>query len=300
MSDVLLSLQDICKIYIVARLDEFPIDALALLPPKISQKLLLLFPQADVLHFLGDRATFSDDDIGLVDLLSRIQTESRRELTEIVLHGVYGNCTTLGCSALCKSATLRLFARQALDCCSTGSLSVDTVVEHISKWSCLQLREIPGLEWPTLALPARFFQYFPKDSSFDDLSPEIQLSATQSLLDYCNLQTAPNQVMMDCSKIGEMVFWKEYQRQLEEKKSQLTSRGLSFPVKNDPIIPFMQKFLSSVEVLEVGVNDVHAFDACEMEDTMTETSYIILYNIVTGKHPHLKHLKVSGLPILLD
>ena len=197
-----LSLQDICKIYIVARLDEFPIDALALLPPKIRQKLLLLFPQADVLHFLGDHATFSDGDIGLVDLLSRIQTESRRELTKIVLHGVFGyrDTYTLGdCSALCKSATLRLFARQALDCCSTGGLSVGTVVEHISKWSCLQLRVIPGLEWPTLALPARFFQYFPKDSSFDDLSPEIQLSATQSLLDYCNLQTAPKQVMIDCT-----------------------------------------------------------------------------------------------------
>jgi len=97
-----------------------------------------------------------------------------------------------------------------------------------------------------------------------------------------------------------MVFWKEYQRQLEEKKSQLTNRGISSPIKNDPIIPFMQKFLSSVEVLEVGVGHVHAFDACGMEDTMTETSYIILYNIITGKHPHLKHLKVSGLPILLD
>ena len=300
MSDVLLSLQDICKIYIVARLDEFPIDALALLPPKIRQKLLLLFPRADVLHFLGDHATFSDDDIGLVDLLSTIQTESRRELTEIVLHGVYGNRTTLGCSALCKSATLRLFARQALDCCSTGGLSVGTVVEHISKWSCLQLRVIPGLEWPTLALPARFFQYFPKDSSFDDLSPEIQLSATHCLLDYCNLQTAPKQVMIDCSRVSRMVFWKEYQRQLEEKKSQLTNRGLSSPAKNDPIIPFMQEFLSSVETLELGVSHVHAFEACRMEDTMGETSYIILYNIITGKHPHLKHLKVSGLPILLD
>ena len=295
-----LSLQDICKIYIVACLDEFPIDALALLPPKIRQKLLLLFPQADVLHFLED-ATFSDDNIGSVDLLSRIKAECRRELTGIVLHGVFGyRGTTLGCSALCKSATLRLFARQALDCCSTGGLSVGTVVEHISKWSCLHLRVIRGLEWPTLALPARFFQYFPEDSSFDDLSPEIQLRATQSLLDYCNLQTAPKQVTMDCSRICRMVFWKEYQQQLEEKKSQLTSRGLSFPVKNDPIISFMQNFLSSVEVLEVGVNDVHAFEACGMEDTMTETSYIILYNIITGKHPHLKHLKVRGLPILLD
>ena len=62
MSDptVLLSLQDICKIYIVARLDEFPVATLALLPPNVRQKVLLLFPQADVLHFLED-TPFNDD-----------------------------------------------------------------------------------------------------------------------------------------------------------------------------------------------------------------------------------------------
>ena len=296
MSDptVLLSLQDICKIYIVARLDEFPVATLALLPPKVRQKVLLLFPQADVLHFLED-TPFDDGSVDLSSELKRMLTECRRELIEIVLDNLYRYE-----SHLCQSVTLRLFSRGALDCydVNNGYLDEGNIVEYVSKWPCLQLRVIRGLQGPIkLALPARFFRYFPKDSSREDVSPEMQLSATQSLLDYCNLQTAPKQLMIDCSRISRMAFWKEYERQLEEKKNQLTNSAL---VKNDPIIPFMQKFLSSVEVLQLGIHNVHAFEVCAMEDTMTETAFIILYNIVTGKYPQLKHLKVSGLPILLD
>ena len=220
MSDptVLLSLQDICKIYIVAQLDEFPVATLAVLPPKVRQKVLFLFPQADVLHFLED-TPFNDDDIDSVDLsseLKRMLTECRRELIEIVLDDLYRYE-----SHLCQSVTLRLFSRGALDCydVDNGYLDEGNIVEYVSKWPCLQLRVIRGLQGPIkLALPARFFRYFPKDSSPDDISlvyigsipdppsrarvwlrqtnisPGMQLSATQSLLDYCNLQTAPKQL----------------------------------------------------------------------------------------------------------
>jgi len=195
MSDlaVPLSLQDICKIYVVSRFDEFPGGTLAFIPPKIRQNLLLLLPQADVLHFLAD----SDDNIVCsIDLsieAKGMETKYRRELIESVLHDSY--------ISLHKSVTLCLFSsRQALDYCNSDNPNIETLTDHISKWPCLQLRVIPG-EYSKVVLPGRFFQYFPEGSSPDNISPEIQLSATQSLLDYCNLQTAPKQLMIDCSRI---------------------------------------------------------------------------------------------------
>ena len=58
--------------------------------------------------------------------------------------------------------------------------------------------------------------------------------------------------------------------------------------KMDPVIPFLQDFLSSVEVLEL----TDAF--CKETDIV---GYIILYNIVTSSQPRLKHLKIHGSPI---
>ena len=61
----------------------------------------------------------------------------------------------------------------------------------------------------------------------------------------------------------------------------------------DPVIPFLQEFLSSVEVLELSTDAM-------INNRLYETIYVILYNIVTSSQPHLKHLKINGTPFVTD
>ena len=65
-----LSLQDTCLLNILLRVNQFPVEYLALLPRAIRQRLFDQLPYADILH-LGDTALFSDLDEVIEDTLIR-------------------------------------------------------------------------------------------------------------------------------------------------------------------------------------------------------------------------------------
>ena len=65
--------------------------------------------------------------------------------------------------------------------------------------------------------------------------------------------------------------------------------------KMDPVIPFLQELLSSVEVLELIVTDDRDH---ELDKYIITVPYVILYNIVTSSQPRLKHLKIHGVPFV--
>ena len=66
--------------------------------------------------------------------------------------------------------------------------------------------------------------------------------------------------------------------------------------KMDPVIPFMQDFLSSVEVLELGT-DNSPRDVDGLDEALHTVPYVLLYNVLTSSQPCLKHLKVYGIPV---
>ena len=65
--------------------------------------------------------------------------------------------------------------------------------------------------------------------------------------------------------------------------------------KMNPVIPFLQDFLSSVEVLELG-NDGEFFS--DLIEDMSTIPYVILHNIVTSSQPRLKYPKIHGIPFV--
>ena len=67
----------------------------------------------------------------------------------------------------------------------------------------------------------------------------------------------------------------------------------------DPVIPFLQEFLSSVEVLELGTDNTPK-DVSGLDGIMHTVPFVILYNIVTSSQPRLKHLKIHGIPFVTD
>ena len=82
------------------------------------------------------------------------------------------------------------------------------------------------------------------------------------------------------------MFWKKF----EEDCDRLRNKS---PIETmDPVIPFLQEFLSSVEVLELGADSI--------DNRLYETIYIILYNTVASSQPRLKHLKIHEIPFLTD
>ena len=59
--------------------------------------------------------------------------------------------------------------------------------------------------------------------------------------------------------------------------------------------PFVQEFLSSVEVLELGT-DKSPIHVDGLDEALHTVPYVLLYNILTSSQPCLKHLKVCSIP----
>ena len=76
-----LSLRDTCMLYVLFRVNELPVESLALLPRAMRRLLLHGLPRADILH-LGDAALFSD-----LEELEQTLLTAREDLLDAVLYG---------------------------------------------------------------------------------------------------------------------------------------------------------------------------------------------------------------------
>ena len=85
-----LSLQNMCMLCIMLRLEEFPTDSLALLPSAIRRRLFLgQLAHADLLHMDHTEALFGDLNLGPVRDYGRRQrgpAVAREELLDAIFH----------------------------------------------------------------------------------------------------------------------------------------------------------------------------------------------------------------------
>ena len=102
-----LSLQDMCKVHILLRFEEFPVETLALLPLKIRRKLFLALSHANLLH-LDDgtgtaEALFEDIYMDADHTLHALRIQRRASVARRKLQNILTNertdhytCATLG------------------------------------------------------------------------------------------------------------------------------------------------------------------------------------------------------------
>ena len=128
-------------------------------------------------------------------------------------------------------------------------------------------------------LPMRFLQFVTwkhVDGQYCEL--QVPLESARSLIKYCKF--APKNLRIDCCHFKRCMLWDDSLICLRKKT-----------IENmDPVIPFLQELLCSVEVLELFIGDVY----------QCLDPYVILYNVITSSQPRLKHLKIRGVPFVTN
>ena len=302
-----LSLQDMCMLCIMLRLEEFPTDSLALLPSAIRRRLFLGLAHADLLH-VDTEVLFGDLDYSGLDPRpsredhrQRGPAVAREKLLDVILHA----------NAL---PFFSLDLEAALDCYQWVKSTRDgefDLIEHICKcYPSLEATMVspdPNLyfiengdfhQYLGGVLPKRLSQFVVLHQHVVPLSCtlvlQVPLELAQPLLKYCKMQRAPQNLLINCWSFQRTMFWKEdFSKKIEEYCDRLRIKS---PIeKMGPVIPFLQEFLSSVEVLELDTDL-----STSTPNAIHTVVYVILYNIVTSSQPRLKHLKIRGLIFLND
>ena len=283
---------------ILLRVEDFPIQSLAHLPRGIRKRLFLGLSHADILHVDGallfDGLTIEfDHSRGGHD--QRGPTIAREELLDVIL-----------CGDLSKFFSLNLNKAEVLDCFEARYDLIpkpDVLYEHIHKcYPSLGATLVPSYKFSgSLLLPKRLQQFagtlpFESSSQYGCHLPLLSHLAWP-LLHYCNMHCAPKELKIDCYDFQKTAFWINYQETLTEKKAIFRQQKDHPMSKMDPvIIPFVQEFLSSVEVLELGT-DKSPRDVDGLDEALHTVPYVLLYNILTSSQSCLKHLKVCSIPV---
>ena len=253
-----LCLENICRINLLFRLEEYPIQQLLLLPPPVRRDLSLGLSLVDVLHYEA-AGLFHDVDIaGVVE-------SARQKLLNVAL-GTRCNLTDLG---FIPSILPALVPEKHLE-------EPNSILEHISE-SFSSLPFTVKHLWPTMIFPNRFISIIsPMDSGVDHYKKSFEM-----LLQYCHFLTAPKEVRLDVYYFTGSPLWVKFDKKM---------------VIRDPVIPFLQSFLSLVETIElesIALTNKYDKNFVTKEcSTMQATSYVILYNILTSQQPCLKHIKI--------
>ena len=273
-----LSLQDICLLHVLFQVEEFPVESLALLPRAIRERLFNGLSRADILH-LGT-ALFSD-----LEDHEQNQLTASEDLLDVILCGDPSRFISY---YLEDNVLDYLNCEEGVDgwelyrlICETDSF---TSLEASLGFGYGMI--VPKHLRRFVTIPT--FQY-----SHHNL--ELLLDLAWPLLHYCNMHCAPKELKIDCYAFQETLFWRNYSVQ---------AANPSIPTM-DPVIPFIQEFLSGVEVLElgtlVGLGYTHRdAEGARVNEASRKVPYVLLYNSVTSRQPHLKHLKLFGVPILIE
>ena len=114
------------------------------------------------------------------------------------------------------------------------------------------------------------------------------------ILQYCHYPKAPKEIKIDMHGFIDSYVCATYSFQVV---------GDIFVVEQDPVIPFLQSFLSQVETIELGSFKIlDDFDkSCSDEYSLYQAALcVLLYNIVTIQKPSLKHIKVYGVRNVIE
>ena len=260
-----LLLQDMCMVHVLLRVEDFPVQCLVLLSHTIRQKIFSGLSCVDILHLDSPGPLlFSDLD----HRFSMI--EARKDLLEILLVG------PSSCTLLFLKIEAALLEHHAYDVLHAHILECYPSLEPIS---------INGFLFPRRYLPFVDLQ-LPLHTFYPSFYPSLRASMVWPLLYYCNMQRAPTELTIVLHGFKSSVFWMEFDKYMINIKNDSLSR--SNP-KICLVIPFIQEFFSSVEVLVLE-------DSCTSLEDMHIISYVLLYNILTSSQPHLKHIKLFGVP----
>ena len=284
LHDVPLSLQDMCMLRILFKIEDFSVQSLTLLPPGIRRKLLYGLSHADVLHLAG--TTLFDDVVSNKDC-PRIG-HARQCLLDVVLTG-FENRLCLFLTLYLKNV-LKWFSLEEY---RHNSSSESNLFDHIFKcYPSLEPAKI-GTRYHFYIFPKRSLAFIQlplelKDVLFQEVEYCTPVVLPSPLLNYCNMQSAPTELKIDCYDFTSTKIWKEFDETGKQKGS-----------KVDLIIPFLQEFLSSVEVLELGTGSVPG-EVDGLEEVLHTVPFVLLYNVLSNSKPCLKHLKVFGVPMFAD
>ena len=255
-----LSLQDICMLHVILRVDEFPAESLALLPRAIRSDLFICLPRADVLH-LSETALFSD--IEELDL-EGCQSTSREYLLDSILGG-----EPTGMISCC----LQDYTQDWLNDLDFFEFICETESFKSLGASLIMIGQLGGLVVPK---HLKQFLEIKNAVSSDNVNIDSISLMAWSFLHYCNVRCAPYELKINCDTFNDSVWCNKSDKQL--------------------VVPFIQEFLSEVEVLELGTSD-NMFGVSLMS---MAAPYVPLYNIVTSNEPRLRHLKLSGVPKAIE
>ena len=263
-----LRLEDVCMMNIFFRLDEYPIEILALLPRAIRQRLYRGLSPADRLHY-DSTSLFDDVDRGY-------HHHDERYLVEIIFS-----------TSRSQFDMSYFMAGKVLSCLIVDSELYQRrkeCIEHITKCysSLLVKNNFDG----SVLVRNRFLQYI----SVDNLSLKSSTSLEQLLL-YCNYKTAPETVTIDICDFIDTVQWQEFEKIFEEGEENLCESIKE--VKVDPVLPLMRTIMSTVKTIEIEILATRFVDVDESR--LTLASYVLLYNIITSQQPCLSHIKISGI-----
>ena len=297
-----MSLQDICLLNLLLRLEEFPVDSVALLPPEIQRRLFSCLSTADRLHLEGTTLSRNVTSGGLHLEETTLSTGSdgclrlRESVVDTLLYGRPHCLLSLDLRTLLRSFEY-----------SKPYLVEHQVIEHICECypSLGPTRVVTGHQTSCL-LPKRFLSFigaleWEHESILDFVinkhrSPQLLSSQVWPLLHYCNMQSTPTSLKIDCYNFRGSTFWKEFDQAMELAVGDSRSES---GTKMDLIIPFIKEFLSSVEVLELGTDSIPR-DVDGLDEAMHTVPYVLMYNVLANKQPRLKHLKIYGIPKIVD
>ena len=271
-----LRLENICRINLLFRLEEYPVEQLRLLPITIRWDLSQGLSLVDILHYEAAGLFHDFDTASIVE-------SARRKLLDITF-GARNELTNLG---FVPSILPALVPDQQFE-----ELSKFYILEHIKK-SYLSLPfTVKHLQSSPLIFPNRFISIVNSG-----VGEDRHKESHRVLLQYCHLLTAPKEIKVDVGDFTGSPFWVTFGDKL---------------VEQDPVIPALQSFLSQVETIQLKwfkkfdkyilsfFDDSDFFAATAESTTMQATSYVLLYNIVTNEQPCLKHIKIYGIHRVIE
>ena len=263
-----LCLEDMCLINIFFRLDEYPIEILALLPRAIRQRLYRGLSPADHLHY-NSTSLFHDVD-------REYDNDQERYLVEIIF-------------SRSRLRMLSFMGGNVLSCLKDDSDMYQrrkACMENIAKcYSSLQFTVVNKFHSDGLVLvPKRFLQYI----SVDDFSLKTSTSLEQ-LFSYCNFKTAPETITIHIDDFIDSVLWQEFEKIFKEEDDICESIE---EVKVDPVIPLLRTIMSTVKTIEIYVGYYPRFN--DADNRLILASYVLLYNIIANQQPCLSHITICG------
>ena len=274
-----LRLENICRINLLFRLEEYPVKLLRLLPITIRRELSHGLSPVDILHYEAAGLFHDFDTASIVE-------SARQKLLDITFGARNELMANLGFVPAILLAAL--VPEQQFE-----KLSNFDILEHIKK-SYLSLPfTVKHLQSSPLIFPNRFISIV-NSGDGEDRHKE----SDRVLLQYCHLLTAPKEIKVNVGDFTGSPFW-------------VTAFGDNL-VEHDPVIPALQSFLSQVETIQLEwltildkiffslFNDSEFRAAATVRITMQATSYVLLYNIITNKQPCLKHIKISGIHRVIE